>query len=379
MTKIRNNCRFFDGSKPCIMNKKYGFACSDCDSYSKYNKRILIIKLDAIGDVLRTTCILVKIKEQFPFSFIAWITKPESIELLSSNPNIDRVIDYNDAGLLARLHIEEWDYVYSLDNAHSSAALASFTKAKIKKGFLLSKHGIITPTNTAALKWLTMAVFDRAKKENLKSYQEIMYGICGFASPISKPNLTIAQSIIQWVDKLFCDFLPGIEDKPIIIGVNTGSGSRWSKKMLDEENIIKVIRELLEDNSEYYIILLGGPDEREKNNNIAKMVKSERVINIGCNYSILQFSAIIKKCNVILTGDTLALHIASALDVPVAALFGPTSSNEIYDYDGLILKMRTQIECLGCYNDCNKSDNCMNLFSINQIIENIKKQINYKN
>lgn len=374
--KIKDKCRFFDGSRPCRMNKEVGCECPNCDSYSKYKEKILIIKLDAIGDVLRTTCILKKIRERLPSSFIAWVTKPESIPLLSTNPDIDRVIDYSDMELFGRLQVQEWDYVYNLDNTHSAAALASLAKAKTKKGFFLSKHGIITPTNEAARRWLEMAVFDKAKRENLRSYQEIIYEICGFRPPISKPDLFLPQEVIKWADNLLNKFFTDRKNKPVVIGINTGSGTRWPKKMLDRKGIIQVIKALLKEDPDWRITLLGGLGEAEKNSSIVKAVNSKRVINIGCNYSVLEFSAIIQKCNVVLTADTLALHIASALEVPAVALFGPTSLNEIYDYNGLILKMATHLGCLTCYGDCNSPNNCMSLFPILRIVANIKKQIN---
>lgn len=371
---INIDCRFFNGAKPCVWNKKHGCECCNCRWYSRYNEKILIIKLDAIGDVLRSTCIIPKIKERFPSAYITWITKPESIELLSSNSDIDEVWNYNDVGTLSRLKIQEWDYVYNLDNSHPSSAIATIAKAGQKIGFVLSEKGIITPTNDSSLKWLTMASFDRIKKENLESYQEIMYGICGFAPPICKPCLTLPDSLLTWVDNFIDGFLP--DRNTPIVGINTGSGSRWPKKMLNVQRIIEVIRALLNEIPKCYILLLGGPNEIDKNSEIAKTVNSKNVFNLGCNHSLLQFSAIIKKCTVILCGDTLALHIASALDIPTVVLFGPTSSAEIYNYDGLIEKIEAEkLDCLCCYSDCNKDHNCMSLIPIDEIIGKIKKQL----
>lgn len=379
MSKTRTDCRFFVGSKPCKFNKHGNYECPDCNQYRKRTARVLIIKLDSIGDVLRTTCIVPKIKERFPFSYITWITKSESLQILSSNPDIDEVWNYNDLGTLSRLQIQEWDYVYNLDNSHSSAALASIAIADQKIGFVLSEEGIITPTNDSALMWLTMAVFDREKKENLKPYQEIMYEICGVTPPLSKPRLGLDDNLLKWADCLIDDlFLERKLNSPII-GINTGSGNRWPKKMLDTQRTIEVINALLNENQEYHILLLGGPNEADRNDKIAKTVNSKKIINAGCNYSLLQFSAIIKKCDVVLCGDTLALHIASALDIPAVTLFGPTSSAEIYDYNGLIEKIEAEkLDCLCCYSDCNKDDNCMSLIPVKEIVDKLIAQLNKK-
>lgn len=374
--KIRYDCRFFDGSRPCAQNKQEASECPDCISYSRYKERILIIKLEAIGDVLRTTCILPKIKEKFPLSFVAWVTKPESTELISSNPGIDRVFDYNDIWSFNRLQLEEWDYVFNFDNSCSAAALTSLVKAKTKKGFLLSKKGVMTPSGKAALKWLTMASFDKEKKVNTESYQKIMYEICGFLPPIQKPVLSLSEEIIAWAKSLFKRLTSKKDGNAVFVGINTGSGRRWPKKMPDEKAIIKIIRLLLKSEPDWRIILLGGPQEKEKNKRIAKAVHSRLVIDIGCNHSLLRFSAIIGNCDAILAGDTLALHIASALSVPAVALFGPTSINEVYGYNGLIRKMALKRDCLCCYADCDKPDNCMSGFGAREIAGELKKQIN---
>lgn len=221
-----------------------------------------------------------------------------------------------------------------------------------------------------------MASFDRQKRENLRSYQEIIYEICGFLPPIQKPNLFLPEDIAGWSGRLFKRSISKNKGNPVFVGINTGSGRRWPKKMLDEKAIIKVIKLLLKDNPSWHIILLGGPQEAEKNKRIAKAIHSAKVLDLGCNHSVLHFSAIAGRCDVILTGDTLALHIASALDVPCVALFGPTSISEIYDYNGLIRKMSARLDCLCCYGDCDKTDNCMSKFCAEQITAELKKQIN---
>lgn len=375
--QIKTDCRHFRGYIPCGPHKQHGVHCQDCKWYQPVAERVLIIKLDSIGDVLRTTCIIPKIKELFPSSHITWIVKPKSIELLSSNPDIDDVWNYNDTATFNRLHVQRWDYVYSLDNTQSGAALASVARAKVKRGYILSRQGVITPTNDAALKWIRMSISDVVKKRNLQSYQEIMYEICGFSSPISKPVICLPKDCLEWADKFVGELCNKEIPKVPIIGINTGSGNRWPMKMLDVQQIIKVVSLLLTDNSNWHILILGGPNEINKNRQIIKGIRSRNVYSVGCDYSLLRFSAIINKCDVILCGDTLALHIATALDVPVVALFGPTSHVEIYDYDNLIQKIVGQLDCLCCYSRCDKNENCMSVISPEEIVNKIKQQINY--
>jgi heptosyltransferase-2 len=374
-TPINKDCRYFIGATPCIWNKSRGYECPSCIEYSPRGKTILIIKLDAMGDVLRSTCIIPKIKERFTSSYLTWITRPESMELLASNPDIDETLNYNDPATMSRLSSQPWDVLYNLDNSLPSSSLASLVNATEKTGFLL-KNNTIAPTNQAAALWLEMAVFDRVKQENEKSYQEIMYDICGFTLPIHRPCLHIEDYHIRHATSLIEKKLPSDTFQKPFVGIHTGAGDRWPKKMLGIEQIIKLIELLIDNCPDCYILLLGGPNETKKNDVIFKQIASDRVVNMECNHTLLQSAAIVKQCSVVLCADSLALHMATAMDIPAVALFGPTSYTEIYDYDNLIEKVKAdQLDCLCCYGDCSKDQNCMTLISLDLLAKKIIKRI----
>ena len=86
--------------------------------------------------------------------------------------------------------------------------------------------------------------------------------------------------------------------------------------------------------------------------------------------------ALLGEADVLLCGDTLALHIASAIGLPTVAVFGPTSQAEIADFDGLISKTWTdRLDCLCCYGDCDKTANCMSLLDPVQLAEMVAAQL----
>jgi heptosyltransferase-2 len=80
-----------------------------------------------------------------------------------------------------------------------------------------------------------------------------------------------------------------------------------------------------------------------------------------------EFFALTDLSDIMITGDTMALHAATALKKKVICFFGPTSSNEIEDY-GRIKKITPDMDCLVCYKqDCDFVPNCMDLIFINMI------------
>lgn len=377
--RIKADCRYYLGYKPCTFNKRTGAECSTCKFYSKWSERILIIKLDAMGDVLRTSCITPHLRSQFSTPYIVWVTRQESVPLVQCNPDVDQVWAY-DLETVTRLHSEEWDAIYNLSNDHPSCALASMASLRNctgarKVGFVLSPDGTIQPTSQAAARWLELAAFDRLKKENTRSYQEIMYEIAGIEGSIHPPRLETNAEHRQQADDLLKKLIPN-RGHNRLIGINTGAGERWPRKMLRASEIVALSQLLLKQYPEAYILLLGGPLEREKHRRILNASQTSRVIDMGCDHSLLQFAALLEQCDVLVCGDTLALHMASAIGLPVVAVFGPTSAAEIYDYGGLICKITSrELDCLCCYGDCDKTRDCMNTLPLADIIDAIDRQL----
>ncbi len=367
-------CRHYRGDRPCRWNKADGSQCPSCAHAEPIGLRVLIVKLDAIGDVLRSTVILPKLKSAHPDSHITWLTRAASAPLLSGNPHVDEVWLLDDAGTQARLAVQEWDLVINLDNAFTSSALAAQARAPRKIGYVLSPQGAITPTNEAAEAWITLASFDQRKKANTRSYQEHMYAICGFHEPIERPVLVLeekrraaARAAVRegWIQ-------PG----EVLVGLNTGAGGRWPLKMMSEARQVELVHRLLEDPGRK-ILLLGGPGEGERNERLAAALVSERVRDAGCEHSLLDFAARVDQCDALICGDTLALHIATARGVPTVVVFCPTSIAEIHAYDGLLAKLRPDdCACFCGYNrDCPWGKDCINTISLPAIALELDKQL----
>ncbi|MFA7228561.1 MAG: lipopolysaccharide heptosyltransferase family protein, partial [Melioribacteraceae bacterium] len=140
-------CKNFTGYKPCFP----GYNCleSGCKEANPIGKKILIINLDAMGDVLMTTAQLRAIKRKYPESTIYWITLKIAAGLLENNPFIDRVLKY-DFESLSILDSIEFDIVMNVDKSQRSGALAMQVDAKERLGFGINGNGQIIPLNDGA-------------------------------------------------------------------------------------------------------------------------------------------------------------------------------------------------------------------------------------
>jgi len=331
---------------------------------------MLIIKLDAMGDVLRTTSILQGLKEKYPESHITWITKKESLPLLENNPLIDMTLAYEEDALLV-LATEEFDLVINPDASFIGARLAELSKGKKKLGFGFDSKGHVYSYNREAEYWFNMGVNDVIKKANQKTYQQIVLSICQLNCErydliyhISPEEKNFAETFRR-KNKL--------KSVDIVIGLNTGAGRRWLKKKWTLEGYSELINIIKKRIPEAKILLYGGPEEIENN----KYLKSryDNLIDTGNHNSIRQFAALIDLSTVVVTGDTLAMHLAVALGKKAVVLFGPTSHTEIELYNRGE-KIYSDMDCLVCYRQrCDKSPDCMEKIAADRVFKTIKKLV----
>jgi heptosyltransferase-1 len=371
---INHRCRHYRASRPCVFNKADGSECPACHHVSEYQERILFIKLDAIGDVLRSASLLPAIKARHHAPFIAWLTRSESAELVRMMEDVDAVIELSE-GAVARIMSGGWDQVYSLSNDLESASLATLAAHKTTPVGFSMTDGAIRPSNEAAAHWLEMAAFDRVKRGNTQSYQELMLAIIGAPEePIKPPALRIDAAAQTAAAERIAELFDGSRRRRVAI--NLGSSRRWPKKMLGAEQIHRYAR-LLAERAEVDILLVGGRAEADKAAEILALCgPDDRVRAALTEDSLTQFVAILANVDALLCGDTLALHIATALGLPTVAVFGPTSPAEIFDFNGLITKVWTsRLDCLICYGDCQKRDNCMSLIDLTELVELTVQQL----
>jgi ADP-heptose:LPS heptosyltransferase len=366
---IHTDCRYYKGSMPCVFHKKEGRLCDNCVDYDPIRTRILIVKLAAIGDVLRTTSILPPLKAKYPGAEITWITKAAAAPLLKNNPGVDRVLTVEE-DYLAYLKNESFSVGICLDADQQSATIHSIARCEVRLGFVADAAGKVQPANDAAREWWLMGVNDSLKKQNRKTYQQIMYEICGLPLPTVPPSLHLNDNHQSLVQDLRAQ--PSLRNASHILGLNTGGGGRWQFKKWTLEGYIDCINLVKAQHPGVGILLLGGPEEVDLNARIIKAVNG-KVVDGGCHNSLLQFAALVQAVDVLLTSDSLAMHIGVALAKPTVVLVGPTSPWEL-DVFGNGGILHSGIECLSCYlSRCDKKVNCMNTLSPDYVVAKINE------
>ena len=251
--------------------------------------KILLIKIGALGDVVRTTSLLHALEGE-----VTWATKKTSFPLLAKNPRIAHTVDLTQS--MASLLKQEYRLVINLDEEPLACELATKARKQELVG-AYSQDGKITYTDSSS-EWFDMGLIskfgkkaaDLKKWENKKSYQEIVYGMLG-----KKFN---GEEYVLAVDPK--PAIPGKE----VVGLETRSGDRWvGKRWTRFPELIDILT-------------------KEK-------IKSVKFKPFP---TLTGFIRHINQTDLVVTTDSLALHVALALKKKVAALFTCTSFHEIYPY-----------------------------------------------
>lgn len=359
---LKLDCRYYKGEKPCKFNR----LCEGCSHYEPMGKRILIIKLGATGDVLRTTPILKPLKEKYQPSHITWVVDEGPAEILKGNPLIDRLLVLNTETTLG-LSVEQFDIIISFDKAYGAVALAESVKGKGKYGYGLSQYGTIYPFNEECNYNLMLGLSDDLKfRKNRKTYQEILFEVVGIDYKKEEYVFNVAEEDMLWAKAYLQS--NGFKEGDLIIGLNTGGGDLFANKGWCDDGFNN-LAEVCAANLGCRVILLGGPKEVERNKRLCSRSKFS-LVNTGNHNMLGRFAALIKCCNLIVSGDTLAMHIAIAVKTPVVALFLSTCPQEIEFY-GRGMAVSANVGCAPCYKRTCDKDDCIRDISAERVYEGV--------
>ncbi len=360
------SCKRFSGYKPCYPDHN----CWEkgCKDNLPIGEKILIINLDAMGDVLMTTAQLPALKRKFPESTVHWITLKIAAPLLKNNQYIDKVYTF-DAESILILSAMEYDYVMNVDKSQRSAALLTAVKAGNKLGFGLNSDGKIVPVNEGAAYNYNLGMDDHFKfKENTRTGQDYLSETFGLDYRKDEYTFNFTDDETAFIS----DYKKavGIKDTDLVVGFNTGCSNLYPNKKMTIEQHIFLIEKLLE-KEKYKIVLLGGPEDTERNNEIYSRFKGE-IINTPTEMGVRKGACFESLADVIITGDSFGMHLAIALKKYVIAWFGVSCWTEIELYGRGVKLFQKDLFCSPCWKKvCPYNLECISMIDLNRIIKEV--------
>lgn len=361
-------CKNFTGYKPCYPDHN----CweNGCKDNVPFDTKILIINLDAMGDVLMTTAQLPAIKRKYPESTIYWITLKIAAPLLYQNQFIDKVLEY-DAESISVLNQIEFDIVMNVDKAQRSCALLNSVNAKMKLGFGLDKNGVIIPVNESAYYNYNLGMDDHLKfKENQRTGQDYLAETFELDYKRDEYTFNFSKEELRFIEDYKRE--SRLRDIDKIIGFNTGCSNLYPNKKMSVGQHIFLINKFLS-KRKYRIMLIGGPEDAERNKEIADYFRG-RIVNTPTKEGVRRGACYESIPQVIVTGDSFGMHLAIALKKYVVAWFGVSCWSEIDLYDRGVKIYQEDLFCSPCWKkQCPYDLECIKNLDLNRIIIEVDK------
>lgn len=327
---------------------------------------ILVRMPNWLGDLVMATPVLADLRAKWPDAKITVLCQGLGT-ILEHDPSIDEIISLKhtkgivgrsvDKEQLKALKNAQYDLGVLLTNSFSSAWL--FYRAGIKDRIGYGTH-------CRSLLLNHPIPFPPAKdSQHLVITYKMLLESLGIPLSDSLPALYLtAKENNEAVERL------GVKGK--IIGINPGAAYGSAKCWLPDRFKALTLR-LIEKHPEVTIVFFGDKAGAPLVKEICQGLPSQ-VINLAGQTTVRELMALINQCDLFLTNDSGPMHIASALGIPLIALFGSTSDVTTGPYRGGSV-IHKHVPCSPCYRrECPIDFRCMTQITVNEVFHQIEKE-----
>jgi lipopolysaccharide heptosyltransferase II len=357
------------------VEKEYSLARMTEDTIRLYEeahnkKRILIIKITAIGDVILSVPSIKAIRNNFPDAFISVLVGVESRRVLKKCPYIDEIILYDrkgkDRGFKGLIKISSivrkkaFDISIDLQNNRASHLIAWIGSVPRRFGYSNRKLGFLVNNK---LKYLNIGA--GPVEEQFRILKKAGINTAGASKRLEiwpgKEDFSYIESILkdEWV-----------RENQILVGMNIGGSwktKRWPLKYFAKLSDMLAARDIR-------VVITGSRAESDLAEEFNRLARA-KVINVTGRTNITQLAALIKKCRVYVTSDSAPMHISSAMGSDFIALFGPTDPRRHFEPSDKGVFIKKEVNCGPCYKASCKRITCMKKIGVDEVNKLIMERI----
>ena len=362
-------------------------------------RKILLIKLSAVGDVVHTIAVLNKLRRRYPTARLDWLVTSAIAELLRHHPAINNIIEFEREAwstpwrltpfasyvrLAAKLRATAYDLVVDMHGQFRTAALTLATSAPARIGFDRPRSSVWDasprkfPEQARKHAWqgaregswlaythhIPVPTLDLHAVDRYLNVGQIL-GLDGEPADFSFP---IPRSAVSRVEALLAEH--GAEHGDIVI---MAPGTVWETKHWGSDKFAEVARHFLSKDSA--VVLIGSQRERVVCEEVVALAPG--VIDLAGMTALSELAALIQRSTISITNDSGPMHLAVALDRPVISIFGPTDPVWIGPYRRGDAVLRADLECSPCYlrklKHCHHHHACMRSVSAPAVIERAER------
>lgn len=284
------------------------------------DRRFVIVQTAFPGDVVLTLPLAQALKKHLPDSYVGFVATPQAAELLRNHPAISEILVYDKRGrdrgargirdCARRLREKNFDAALVPHRSIRSALAVRFARIPRRVGF---------STSAGRVFFSEVVRYDPGSSEISRNLSLLgPFGI-GLLEPES-PSLYPGSSDMATVDSLVRAWHEGRGDAGRRVAL--APGSVWATKRWPAAHFQGLAKLLV--GAGYALVLVGGEEDRTLCDQIAEAAGPLKALNAAGSLTLLQSAELLRRCEILVTNDSAPMHLASAMRVPVLALFGPT-------------------------------------------------------
>jgi len=348
------------------------------------DQKFLILRLSAVGDVIRTLPAAKALKEHYPSSSIAWIVEEPSQAFLKSQPEVDEVILFprrrwtkgiksfrgmwgsigEMRGFVKDLRMRKFDVVLDFHGILKSGVLSFLSGSPKRIGYdrMSTKEGNFLFSNVKV----------RLPPERISRFQRNLLLLKGMGMEVEKPKygLHIPPEDREYVASFFKASSRSPRKPLIAIHPGTSAKALFKRWMPDQfaQLADRLVREL-----KATVLFTWGDGELEGVEGIRKEMKEPSLLGPQ-TVSLTQLGEVYRHCDLYVGGDTGPMHIASLMGIPVVAIYGPTDPIE-NEPMGNHIKVRKEVGCNPCHEYSCRELLCIKAISVDEVFEATKNML----
>lgn len=348
-------------------------------------RRILIVKLSAIGDVIQTLPMVEALKAHFPEAAIDWVVEEDAGDLIEGHPALNRVIvlrrkswmNHFRAGGKHRGTIREirefirdlrstnYDWVIDNHGILKSGIVVFLSRGRRKIGFRAAR-GIADEGNY---------LFTHERYRALDIERHALERYLDLAAQLGVP---VGKCPLQWiVDGKTQERVEvllrrsGLTARPLIA---IHPLAKWPTKNWPKENWVRLAEGLTEKGAS--VAFTGSPaDDPAVQGIVAQIRDGTRVRNLAGKTTLKELAGLFSRADLVVSTDTGPMHVAAATGTPLIALFGPTAPWRTGPYGDGHEILRPEIDCSPCFQKTCATMECMKTITVEEALEAVENKL----
>lgn len=307
-------------------------------------KRILVITLSNVGDIILTTPVIRALKKEFPDARLDVMVGPRGKEIFEKDPAVFKLIIYDKHLPISekrrlQLKLKKLKYDLVVDIRNTVFGLLIGPKYR-----------------TATIQKFPSSMVHR-KKRHLHRLKSL-----GLENLDEESYIHIPKEDEEYIAKLLKE--EGIGEPLVVIS----PGSKSHLKRWTVEGFAEISDRLIRECGAH-VVLVGAPEDREIADKIIKKMKNKPHDLVG-RTNIRQLAALLKRSGILITNDSAPLHLGCAVGTKVLAVFGPTDPKKYGPTGEFDVVIRKKLSCSPCEAaECSRNYECMKLISSDEIFD----------